>query len=136
MSRCPNEAIDLPAPGELLFVYGTLKRGGQYHHLLKDNGTVFKGSAQLVTPYPLILAEYPCLLDQPGNGYRVRGELFSIGSMETWIAVDRLEDHPREYLRRLERVETDTGQHLAWTYFYRKPQLLDATLQPVETFPV
>lgn len=89
-----------------------------------------------MTPYPLILAEYPCLLDQPGNGYRVRGELFSIGSMETWIAVDRLEDHPREYLRRLERVETDTGQHLAWTYFYRKPQLLDATLQPVETFPV
>ncbi|MEX0326351.1 MAG: gamma-glutamylcyclotransferase [Puniceicoccaceae bacterium] len=136
MSNGPIEETRLREPGELLFVYGTLKRGGQYHHLLQQDGTEFKGSGQLTTPYPLILAEYPCLLDQPGHGYRVKGELFRIGSTSTWEAVDRLEDHPREYLRRLEPVESGNHTVRAWTYFYRLPELLDSSLLPVEAFPL
>lgn len=130
------DEVSLPSPGELLFAYGTLKRNGRYHHLLQADGTAFTAGGQLLTAYPLLLAQYPCLLDQPGTGHRVRGELFKIASESTWRAVDRLEDHPREYIRRLEPVETADGVVRAWTYFYRLPELLDPALKPVDVFPV
>lgn len=130
------EARELPQAGDLLFAYGTLKRGGQYHYLLEGDGAEFLSTGRLALPYPLLLAEYPCLLDEPGTGFKVTGELFRILNRETWRRVDRLEDHPREYLRRLETVETGTGPVTAWTYFYRQTECLDPSLQPVEAFPI
>lgn len=117
-------------PGDLLFVYGTLQRGGMYHHLLGH--ARFLGQAYTARPYPLILAHYPCLLDRPGEGLVVSGELFSLPDSATWQRVDLLEDHPREYRRRLERVRMKSGEDpVAWVYFYTDSRIAG---QPVDHF--
>ena len=122
---------DPPAPGDLLFAYGTLQRGGCYHHLLEQAGAGFAGEAQTRKPYPLILDQYPCLLDLPERGFPVTGELYRIPDRATWEVLDRLEDHPREYRRRKELVRTTEVEATAWVYFF-----LDTSLQgtPVRRF--
>jgi gamma-glutamylcyclotransferase (GGCT)/AIG2-like uncharacterized protein YtfP len=130
----PSPANGLPGEDSLLFAYGTLQRGGQYHYFLEQCAARFMGTGTLRTPYPLILARYPCLLDQPGKGYRVEGELYRLRQSADWLAVDHLEAHPVEYTRRLEPVETGTTTHAAWTYFYNFPDQLDPDLKPVPRF--
>jgi gamma-glutamylcyclotransferase (GGCT)/AIG2-like uncharacterized protein YtfP len=125
-----------PAAGSLLFAYGTLQRGGQYHYFLEQCGARFVSTGKLIIPYPLILAEYPCLLDQPGKGFRVSGEIFEIQKPEDWKAIDCLEGHPNQYIRRPETVETESTTVLAWTYFYQLPDHLDPRLKPVESFSI
>lgn len=110
----------LPPAGSLLFVYGTLQQGGQYHRLLETCGAVFLGEGRTVEAYPLIVTDYPCLLDQPGRGHRVVGELYRLARPEDWRAIDTLEGHPLEYRRRLERVDGPHGQVRAWTYVYQE----------------
>lgn len=119
MRTSPNQQA---APGDRLFVYGTLQRDGQYHALL--HRAEFIGPAQTRLPYPLILDRYPCLLDRPGEGHRVHGELYKVLDATTWKEVDHLEDHPREYRRRPETVLLASRQPLtAWIYFYNNPDL-------------
>lgn len=125
---------DLPGDNSLLFVYGTLQRGGQYHYFLEQCDASFVGSGTLLTPYPLMLAQYPCLLDQPNKGLRVEGEIYRLARSGDWQAVDRLETHPVEYTRRLEKVEAGAKRLHAWTYFYNFPDQLDPKLQPVRRF--
>lgn len=127
----PGSCLDSPGPDELLFAYGTLQRGGRYHALLEQCHAEFVGTGELVTAYPLILAQYPCLLDQPGKGYCVSGELYRLHQSADWIAIDRLEAHPHEYRRRPEPVRLGAATVLAWTYFYRFPESLDPRLKPV-----
>lgn len=112
-----------PGAGDLLFAYGTLRRGGQYHTFLERCRARFIGKGTTQTPYPLVLAEYPCLLDQPGEGAHVNGEVFEIPEPADWEAIDHLEDHPREYRRRLEPIRTGAQTVQAWTYFYQFPEL-------------
>jgi gamma-glutamylcyclotransferase (GGCT)/AIG2-like uncharacterized protein YtfP len=133
MSRHPA-GTDLPPENSLLFVYGTLQRGGQYHYFLEQCRADFVCTGILTTPYPLILAQYPCLLDQPGRGFRVHGEVYRLARPIDWLAIDRLEAHPIEYTRRLEPVEAETGILQAWTYFYNFPGQLDPKLKPVPRF--
>jgi len=126
-----NSDHNQPAPGELLFAYGTLQRGGCYHHLLTQADAPFVGDGQTRQPYPLLLDRYPCLLDLPQKGFRVTGELFRIPDRPTWDILDRLEGHPHEYRRRREVLRTQNGDATAWVYFF-----LDTSLQgtPVERF--
>ena len=128
MSQWPDKET------QLLFTYGTLKQGGRYHHLLVENGAEFIGYGRLCTPYPLVLAEYPCLLDRPGEGFRVKGEVYRLSNAAAWRVVDRLEDHPNEYRRRPEAVETNGAIQQPWTYFYLQEERLDCRLQAVEEF--
>lgn len=125
-------SADLPAPRELLFAYGTLQRGGCYHHLLEQAGAGFAGEAQTRQPYPLILDRYPCLLDLPGKGFAVTGELYRIPDHPTWEVLDRLEDHPREYRRRKEVLATTDGEATAWVYFFLDHSLQGTPLQRFE----
>ena len=134
MAKANSDESSLPGPGQLFFAYGSLKKGGVYHHFLTEGEAVPVGDGQLVVPYPLILAEYPCLLDKPGQGHRVRGEIYRIDLTSTWERLDWLEDHPREYRRRVESVQMDTTIIEAWTYFYLFPKALDPGLRPVESF--
>jgi gamma-glutamylcyclotransferase (GGCT)/AIG2-like uncharacterized protein YtfP len=115
----PAEIDDMPSPGDLLFAYGTLQRGGQYHYFLERCGARFVSKGKTQLPYPLILADYPCLLDRPGEGTQVEGEVFEIPNSPDWEAIDRLEDHPREYRRRLEPIQTGSQTVQAWTYFFQ-----------------
>ena len=130
----PASTESLPPAGSLLFVYGTLQRGGQYHYFLERCAARFVSTGKLTTHYPLILAEYPCLLDQPGKGYRVGGEIYEIHQPDDWKALDHLEGYPHEYTRRPEPVETQSGTLTAWTYFYQHPGRLDPSISPVAKF--
>ena len=61
-----------------MFVYGTLKRG--YPNFdVGMNGTEFVGEYRTVEKYPLVIGApwfTPNLVDEPGNGHQVRGEVF------------------------------------------------------------
>ncbi|WP_062115049.1 gamma-glutamylcyclotransferase family protein [Aureimonas sp. AU40] len=63
-----------------IFVYGTLKRGFPFHPLGLD-GASFLGAVETLEPYPLLIAGSffgPMMLDRPGEGLRVRGELYRV----------------------------------------------------------
>lgn len=127
----------IPPANNLLFVYGTLKRGGYYHRLLQQHDAQWVGTALLVERYPLVVSDYPCLIDQPRHGHRVRGEVFRIVTAEGWRTVDQLEDHPNEYERREEEAELSTGEVIvAWVYFYRQTDRLPPQLPLIDDFPV
>lgn len=132
--RKQSTETDLPGEGSLLFAYGTLQHGGQYHYFLEQCAARFVGTGTLRTAYPLILAQYPCLLDQPGIGFRVGGEVYCLRKPDDWLAIDRLEGHPIEYTRRLEYVECGGHRLHACTYFYNFPDRLDPGLKPVPRF--
>jgi len=103
-----------------LFVYGTLKRGFCNHHYLRD--ARFLGEATTLTPYPLVAPKkwYPYLIDAPGEGKRVRGELYEVDAA-TLKRIDRLEEYPRYYTRKKIEVEDAQGRrHKAWAYFVNR----------------
>ena len=76
-----------------VFIYGTLKRGFPLHDR-GMNGALFKGIYQTVAPYPLYIARSffgPVMLDRPGEGLNVLGELFDVDEQHL-PAIDALED--------------------------------------------
>lgn len=68
----------------LIFTYGTLKRGFYNHVLMQEligsGDARFMGLFQTARPYPLVCGPYrvPFLLNLPGSGQRVLGELYSV----------------------------------------------------------
>lgn len=79
----------------VLFVYGSLKRGGQHHAMLGDAEYLGIG----VTPphYWLVdLGEYPALV--AGGSTAVQGEIYRIDAA-TLARLDALEEHPTLYVR-------------------------------------
>ena len=125
---------DLPAADSLVFVYGTLQRGGVYHPLMEEGGGVFVCNGKTATKYPLLIAQYPCLLDLPGKGCQVEGEVYRLPNPAAWIKLDRLEGHPDEYRRRLEPIITGSGKLNAWTYFYIREDVPFGSLPAVAKF--
>lgn len=74
-----------------LFVYGSLKRGGENHHYLA--GQIFRGEAVSLPVYRMFDFEgYPAAIEaQPGTGYAISGELWSVDDA-CLRELDRLED--------------------------------------------
>ncbi|EXB99714.1 hypothetical protein L484_023243 [Morus notabilis] len=78
----------------LIFTYGTLKRGFQNHTLMHDlishNDAVFLGTHLTLQSYPLVCGPHgiPYLINLPGPGHRIRGELYSV----TGRCLARLDD--------------------------------------------
>jgi gamma-glutamylcyclotransferase (GGCT)/AIG2-like uncharacterized protein YtfP len=102
------------SPGTfLLFVYGTLKRGGDLHGPLA--GQVYRGKARTLPQYTLHhLGEYPGLVASPATGRVVRGELYEVDcSLLDWL--DRVEGAPQLFA--LEPVELEGVAGPVWTYF-------------------
>jgi len=94
-----------------IFVYGTLLRGEVNHGLLAD--ARFLGAHRTKPCFTLYaLGGYPGLVG--GGGTAVRGEIYRINQADLRM-LDRLEDYPRLYLRRL--IQTPFGR--AWVYLYR-----------------
>ncbi|MBE2202970.1 MAG: gamma-glutamylcyclotransferase [Chthoniobacterales bacterium] len=116
----------LPPEGRpLVFVYGTLKRGFGNHRVMADAGGEFICEGRTVTPLPLVAQGLPFLLDQPGHGHRVEGEVYRVGDSRGWDRLDRLEGHPDFYRRRLIEVEgTDGDRYEAWAYFIAREEAL------------
>jgi gamma-glutamylaminecyclotransferase len=104
-----------------LFVYGTLKRGLSNHHYLA--GATYLGRARTKERYPLVAPKrwYPYLINAPGEGQRVVGELYEIDAA-TLKRIDRLEEYPSYYTRREIEVEDEAGRsHRAIAYFLARP---------------
>lgn len=75
-----------------LFVYGTLKRGGRNHGLLR--GQTFLCQAITQPQYRLYdTGAYPCLVREPARGLRICGELWEV-SEAAMPALDELEGVP------------------------------------------
>ena len=65
-----------------VFVYGTLKRGCPLHAAI--SGCQFSGTYRTANRYPMLIAgpRYaPMMLDQPGVGHRIIGELYVVDSL-------------------------------------------------------
>ncbi len=74
-----------------VFVFGTLKEGFPNFHV--NRGRRVPGDFRTELRYPLYLVgerHSPWLLDQPGQGHKVRGQVFEV-SDEVLADMDRLE---------------------------------------------
>ncbi|CAH8331813.1 unnamed protein product [Eruca vesicaria subsp. sativa] len=94
----------------LVFSYGTLKRGFSNHVLMQDlirsGDASFKGVYQTLDKYPLVCGPYrvPFLLNKPGSGQRVTGELYAV-SPRGLSRLDELEGISRgHYVRQQIRL--------------------------------
>jgi gamma-glutamylaminecyclotransferase len=75
-----------------VFIYGTLKRGFPFFDKGLE-GAEYLGEVETVEPYPLYVAGSiygPMMLDRPGEGLHVRGELFEIDEARLHV-LDELE---------------------------------------------
>ncbi len=99
---------------ELVFVYGTLKRGHGNHHWLAE--APFQGEAVLPDVVLHDLGPFPMAV--PGEGL-VRGEVYAVDAAGL-ARLDRLEGYPRLYDRR--PLPLADGRH-AWVYLGRPHQV-------------
>ena len=113
-----------------LFVYGTLRRAYPNHRLLA--GAEFMGSAQTAQAYPLVVhpqRAVPYLLDLPGQGMAIRGEIYSM-DRALLATLDLLEGVPHHYLRKA--LELSDSTHPVQAYFKAEiePALLSLPMLP------
>jgi gamma-glutamylcyclotransferase (GGCT)/AIG2-like uncharacterized protein YtfP len=110
------------ADPELVFVYGSLMRGFDLHHLMKAGELLGAGA---VDGTLVSLGRYPALVDAPG---RVRGEVYRFDDLAA--ALDVLDDveefDPADpensvYVRAARQVALDGGSDvIAWVYVYHR----------------
>src|SRR5689334_21389074 len=75
-----------------LFVYGTLKRGLPLHDRALSDAR-FEGGYRTIERYPMLIAGpwyVPMMLDEPGRGCQVRGELYAVDECRLAV-IDALE---------------------------------------------
>lgn len=96
-----------------VFVYGTLKSGGQIRGLNQfGDGAVIVGKAQTVYPdYDMIdLGAFPGVVK--GGTYKIQGEVWEVDD-QTMQDLDAIEGYPDFYNREV----TMTTQGKAWMYY-------------------
>jgi gamma-glutamylcyclotransferase (GGCT)/AIG2-like uncharacterized protein YtfP len=99
----------------LLFVYGTLKRGGCSHHLLADQE--FLGEAHTLPLYRLYdCCDYPCLVRDAERGVPIQGEVWRI-SEAVIHRLDEYEEVPRLFRR--EAIALARRTEPVMGYFYQ-----------------
>jgi gamma-glutamylcyclotransferase (GGCT)/AIG2-like uncharacterized protein YtfP len=99
----------------LLFVYGSLKRGGLHHAELA--GAAFVGDAETTPGYALTsLGDYRALVRETAGESRVRGELFELPAARL-TALDEFEGHGYERRKVSLRPEHSRGFSEALAYF-------------------
>lgn len=100
----------------LVWVYGTLKKGFFNHIATGLSGPTvrFVGPAATVQRLPLLTLtcyNVPFLLDAPGNGVRVHGEVYDVDAAML-TKLDKLEGHPKFYTRRPLSVRIEGGRQI------------------------
>jgi gamma-glutamylaminecyclotransferase len=82
----------------LIFVYGTLKRGGSNHAFM--DGQAFVGRARTAAGYTLYLLDgYPGMVARPDRTEGVRGEVWSVDEAAL-VRLDELEGTAEGLYRR------------------------------------
>jgi gamma-glutamylaminecyclotransferase len=124
-----------------IFVYGTLKRG--YPNFdIGMAGTAFVGEYRTVDLYPLVIGGpwlSPNLIDEPGTGHQVTGEIFT-ATDEAVEFLDHFEmTHIATGYRRVERsFEALDGGTVttAWVYV-RDRENIDGVIEELtDTYPL
>ena len=109
----------LPQERQLVFVYGTLKRGEKNHHWL--DGASWQGEAELSGVLLHDLGPFPMAVIGEGTAI---GEVYAVE--ERGLArLDELEGYPRLYDRQM--LTLNDGQQ-AWVYLGRPRQVGHAPL--------
>jgi gamma-glutamylcyclotransferase (GGCT)/AIG2-like uncharacterized protein YtfP len=109
----------LPQERQLVFVYGTLKRGEQNHHWLE--GASWQGEAELSGVLLHDLGPFPMAVIGEGTAI---GEVYAVE--EPGLArLDELEGYPRLYDRQM--LSLNDGRQ-AWVYLGRPRQVRHAPL--------
>lgn len=101
---------------ELLFVYGSLKKGFDNNKLL-EKSTRRLGKASTVGKFGMFedsFGNYPYLINKPIN--RISGELYEIQREELLERIDAFEGVPDNYKRKRIKVKTHEGISFAYTY--------------------
>jgi gamma-glutamylaminecyclotransferase len=126
----------------LLFIYGTLKEGFPNHAL--NHGVRLPGVYRTKRAYPLYVVRLPhedrapWLVDLPGQGHRVVGQVFQVEAAEL-SAMDEFEEvgRPGGYVRasvELEPVGAGGVELRAFSYL-KPPEQLARCLSAEGPFP-
>ena len=101
---------------EMLFVYGSLKKGFDNHHLLSKHAKRI-GKAITMSKFGMFedsFGNYPYLIPVPQM--RIHGELYEIHRKELLEKLDRFEGYPDYYERKKILVKTHRGTVRAFVY--------------------
>lgn len=107
-----------------VFVYGTLKRGGIYHHYISKED-IFLSTAITKEKFRLFACEEcPFLLQETSEkSYQVHGEIFEVSEI-TMLKLDELEEVPDVYYKKdIVVIDPSGNEQKILTYFYH-PNLL------------
>ncbi|XP_058772590.1 putative gamma-glutamylcyclotransferase At3g02910 [Vicia villosa] len=102
------------AKPNLIFAYGTLKRGFPNHGLMEDLKTkddaVFIDTSHTKDPHPLVVGPHgvPYLINLPGSGHRVKGEIYAV-SDDAVVRLDEFEGVKNGYYERIPVVVVRHG---------------------------
>jgi len=123
-----------------IFVYGTLREGYPNHH--HNVGTRSSGIFRTVEKFPLVLngqRNSPCLIDAPGSGFRVRGEVYRVDD-EGLALMDRLEriEAAEGYQRRQIQITSDVqsapGEVFVFAYLKTAASVHDIRQGPLQEY--
>jgi len=102
---------------ELLFVYGSLKKGFDNHHVLQE-GSQYLGPAITADKFGMFRdnrANCPYIISVPIM--QIHGELYAIESTDLWKKLDEFEGVPDYYDRKTITVIFDGKTYDAFVYF-------------------
>jgi gamma-glutamylcyclotransferase (GGCT)/AIG2-like uncharacterized protein YtfP len=106
------------AARDLLFAYGTLRRGAPMHRLLEGRAT-WLGPATAAGRL-LDLGAFPGLVAAQGPADRVHGDLFAIPDAQRDEVLDALDRYEGASFERVQQsVDGPDGPAIAWLYVYR-----------------
>ena len=96
--------MNMAPQSQLVFVYGSLKRGYNLHYLLEDQLPL--GNAVTLPLYRLFdLGSYPGLIEWP-EGLEIRGEVYQVGT-DRLARLDEVEGVAEQlYVRRRVSLQT------------------------------
>jgi len=116
---------------ELLFVYGSLKKGFDNHNLLSKYAKRL-GKAHTVKKFAMFedsFGNYPYLVDAPFA--KIKGELYQITRAELMKRIDEFEGVPDYYVRKKIEVKSHHGVKRAFVYV-QPDRALPTDQQPIK----
>ena len=123
---------------QLVFVYGTLKRGFPNHHYM--TGARFISMARTVDAWPLVVGNAwftPYLLPERGSGHQVTGELWEVPDV-MMPSLDELESThlPNGYRRERIQIEAEdgSGRHDVWAYLRERRHINVIHTEPMAEY--
>ena len=113
-----QSTIDDIADGDLVAVYGTLRKGYGNHRLLAGAQSEFVGTGNTRDKYLLDASASIPYVYYGVKDKEVPVEVYKPSGDDVWQSLDTLEGHPWHYTRDLIEVELEDGKTVhAWLYF-------------------